>query len=433
MRLRTQSSTNALRHAVAAYILGTLTACQLAVPFQAHFVLGLDRSPVMLAATVPAPQPTAPADLSGASGGYESSSPSRSSGDGSRARSPVLVGSFATLYRLQAVVAEGAQDAIDGVAALDDGRLVYASAAGNGLWTAETSSMRPQLLAGLPTFPAGFMGDNVPATTTTLNGPRGLTYDPGTDLVFVADAGNGRIRYFTPGGRLYTAAGGGANSGADVPQALNAKLNTPSAVAIGRGGTVFIVESGVSRLRALSQSGRLNTLVDRPGEAMTAVAASWTASHVWYGAAGRIEVAISDTPAIPPRLVHDFGDARVEGLAYDQAGLLFALVSTAGASGARVYQLPLDAEGGLAPATTPLAIAGAEGTVEFAPAPASSPAARTFSLDARGSALTCEMRGSATGWAATGRLLVGHGYHAADGTARVQLLALAPAYESETP
>ncbi|MEI9987978.1 MAG: hypothetical protein WDN69_35670 [Aliidongia sp.] len=89
--------------------------------------------------------------------------------------------------------------------------------------------------AGIGNVMGGFSGDGGAATSATLSGPAGIAVDS-SGRVYVADAGNRRIRMFTPGGSISTVAGGGGASGADGlgdgGPATAANLAFPQGVAV---------------------------------------------------------------------------------------------------------------------------------------------------------------------------------------------------------
>ena len=97
----------------------------------------------------------------------------------------------------------------------------------------------------------GYNGDNQPATSAWLNSPSGIALD-GAGNLYIADTGNSRVREVS-GGTITTAAGGGSlpNFGDGGP-ATNAKLESPTGIAIDGSGNVFFVDSYGLRVREVS-------------------------------------------------------------------------------------------------------------------------------------------------------------------------------------
>src|SRR6185437_6982789 len=90
----------------------------------------------------------------------------------------------------------------------------------------------------------GFSGDNGPATSAMLNKPEGLATDSAGTL-YIADFGNARIRAVTIAGNMTTVAGDGDFSLAgDNQPALTSGIGGPTALAVDRSGTLYMLTSG---------------------------------------------------------------------------------------------------------------------------------------------------------------------------------------------
>ena len=107
----------------------------------------------------------------------------------------------------------------------------------------------------------GFRGDGGPATEAQLDSPYGLAFDKAGDL-YVADRGNHRVRRIKlRTGAIATVAGRGVPGLAgDGGPALAAELNEPTGLGFDHRGRLLIVDSGNSRLRRVTASGRIETV-----------------------------------------------------------------------------------------------------------------------------------------------------------------------------
>lgn len=105
----------------------------------------------------------------------------------------------------------------------------------------------------------GFSGDGAAATAAKLTSPSGVTVDSAGNI-YIADAGNNRIRKVNTSGGISTIAGTGtAGFSGDGSAALTAKLSGPSDVAIDRGGNIYIADYGNNRIRKINAAGTIST------------------------------------------------------------------------------------------------------------------------------------------------------------------------------
>lgn len=125
-----------------------------------------------------------------------------------------------------------------------------------------------QTVAGMGGLSGGFGGDNGPANAANLAAPAGLAVDAKGN-VYVADAGNGRIRMFTPGGTITTIAGGGSASGpdglGDGGSAVLAKLTFPQGVAVDGKGNIYVADTFDSLVRVFTVAGTISVAAGTPG------------------------------------------------------------------------------------------------------------------------------------------------------------------------
>jgi DNA-binding beta-propeller fold protein YncE len=133
---------------------------------------------------------------------------------------------------------------------------------------AQNTTIEP--VAGNHSSGSGFSGDNGLAIAAQLNTPNGVTIAPDGDLI-IADSHNDRIRRVDrPTGVITTIAGSGENGydGDDKP-ALEAALNTPSAVAAAPNGDIYVADTLNYRVRMIdAKTGLIHTVAGngRAGE-----------------------------------------------------------------------------------------------------------------------------------------------------------------------
>ena len=146
----------------------------------------------------------------------------------------------------------------------------------------------------------GFSGDNGPAISAQLTYPSGVAVDSAGNL-YIADAGNFRIRKVS-NGVITTVAGDGTRglSGDNGP-ATSAQLSRPWGVAVDSAGNVYIADHDNNRIRVLTPSGSSCTHSVSPTtlqaptsggnqtvSIQTAASCSWTVSGLptWIAVAG---------------------------------------------------------------------------------------------------------------------------------------------------
>ncbi|MFC1516347.1 SMP-30/gluconolactonase/LRE family protein [Thermodesulfobacteriota bacterium] len=131
----------------------------------------------------------------------------------------------------------------------------YIADAGNHCIRKVDSSGNISTVAGMGTQ-AGFSGDNGTATAAKLDTPRAVFVDA-SENIFIADAGNQRIRVVSAGDdNIYTLAGNGLTgfNGEDQP-AVDTEFDKPSGIAMAavRGGlNIYASDTGNNRIRVLN-------------------------------------------------------------------------------------------------------------------------------------------------------------------------------------
>ena len=113
--------------------------------------------------------------------------------------------------------------------------------------------------------PSGFSGDGGPAVSARLAAPRGLATDGGGNLFF-SDSWNFRIRKVSANGIITTVAGNGMQGlSGDGGPATSAQLmmgtGGPSGLAVDVSGNLFVPEDGSNRVRKVSPSGIITTVI----------------------------------------------------------------------------------------------------------------------------------------------------------------------------
>ncbi|MBI2505665.1 MAG: Ig-like domain-containing protein [Candidatus Latescibacteria bacterium] len=107
---------------------------------------------------------------------------------------------------------------------------------------------------------AGFSGDGGPATEAQLGNPEWVAVD-GQGNLFIADAGNRRLRKVDSAGIISTVAGSGTEGfSGDGGPATAAQLSYPEWVAVDAQGSLFIADRDNHRLRKVDNAGIISTV-----------------------------------------------------------------------------------------------------------------------------------------------------------------------------
>src|ERR1044072_3453714 len=140
-----------------------------------------------------------------------------------------------------------------GVAVAKDGT-VYVAAAGdsNRIRKVSPDANVTTLAGGKEGFADGA------GPSAAFNTPSALALGPSGDL-FVADTGNNRIRKITPDGHVTTVAGDGTAGYVDGPTA-KAQFNGPIGLAVSDGGDIYVADTYNDVIRMITTEGQVTTI-----------------------------------------------------------------------------------------------------------------------------------------------------------------------------
>ena len=150
---------------------------------------------------------------------------------------------------------------------------IGAKVSGNVLWPAfnagvlhildtELGVVRRLEKDGSLTTVAGsrFQGDGGPALAASLSSADGIVIDQ-AGAVYFSDRQNHRVRKINPDGTVETIAGTGQPlSSGDGGPAIQANLDTPSALALHPDGSLYVAEYRGARIRRITPDGLINTV-----------------------------------------------------------------------------------------------------------------------------------------------------------------------------
>jgi hypothetical protein len=120
------------------------------------------------------------------------------------------------------------------------------------------SSGRITTVAG--TGAPGFSGDGGPAASALLRSPQDLATDASGNL-YIADSGNNRVRKVDTAGIITTVAGTGARGfSGDGGPATAARIGFPQGLGLDDAGNLFIADAGNVRVRKVDTAGIITTV-----------------------------------------------------------------------------------------------------------------------------------------------------------------------------
>jgi uncharacterized protein (TIGR03437 family) len=168
-----------------------------------------------------------------------------------------------------------------------------------------------------------FSGDGGQATAASLAFPLGMAFDSAGNF-YVADANNNRIRMVTPGGIISTVAGDATEGfSGDGGPAVNASINIPSDVAVDGAGNLYIADAGNNRIRKITPAGVISTIAGTADNGFSGDGGSPTLAmlnHPW-------SVTVSSSGAV---YIGDDLNFRVREIVPAVSGLIPPVVSANG-------------------------------------------------------------------------------------------------------
>lgn len=201
------------------------------------------------------------------------------------------------------------------IAEAADGRVFIADAGNNRVRVVAANGTITTFLGGGSTTTCSYTG---PAASVSLNAPRGVAVDTAGN-VYIADTGNSCIRKVDPSGTVTRVAGGGATTTCTTASvaATTLQLSSPSGLALAPDGSLVVADTGRNCIRRIT--GATATLVAGGGTTTTCTATTLTATTVSLSAPIGVvvdpagDVVVADTGRNCVRRVSGTSVTRVAG------------------------------------------------------------------------------------------------------------------------
>ena len=142
--------------------------------------------------------------------------------------------------------------------AVDVSGNIYVADNGNNLIRKITPAGVVSTIAG--SGKAGFADGT--GTSASFNSPFGIAVDLAGNI-YVADAGNNRVRKITPAGTVSTFAGSGARGARDAAGAA-ATFNTPAGLVIDLAGNIYVADENNNLIRKITPAAVVTTIASKP-------------------------------------------------------------------------------------------------------------------------------------------------------------------------
>lgn len=129
---------------------------------------------------------------------------------------------------------------------------------------------------------AGYTGDGIPATASSLHTPYGICVDAAGNI-YIPDGGNRRVRKISPAGTISTIAGTGVlGYSGDGGPATAAQLFEPTCVFVDAANNVFIADEYNNCVRKINPAGIITTLAGTGTSGYTGDGGPATAARLYY-------------------------------------------------------------------------------------------------------------------------------------------------------
>lgn len=152
---------------------------------------------------------------------------------------------------------------------------IYIADYGNNEVRKVTPDGKISLVAGIgtPCDTVPRCGDGRSALSAPLTAPAGVAVDNKGD-VYIADTGDNEIRMVNPKGVIERVAGTGSSCAkppacGDGGLATGAQLTAPSGIALDRGGSLYIADTGDQEIRRVSASGKIGRVAGSGADCST--------------------------------------------------------------------------------------------------------------------------------------------------------------------
>lgn len=146
--------------------------------------------------------------------------------------------------------------------AVDSSGNLYVSDTGHGRIAKISAQGDLTAVAGDGT-PGNYWGDGGKASEAAISLPLGVAMDKAGNL-YIADAGNSRVRKVSPDGVISTVAGNGTSGySGDGGPAISAQLRGPAGLAVDAAGNLYIADHLDNRIRRVSADGMISTVAGR--------------------------------------------------------------------------------------------------------------------------------------------------------------------------